>query len=221
MPATVEGAEAVLSDFVSEMDGCPFFMGFSAEWCHTRQLVEGRDLVERQRSGQVIHCPADLEDARCFGMHVLVEEYPLGEGGDDPVIFAACHAAGGAFQSVQQALLVLVGLQAADHPGAGIGHGFVIHIHRVLGGEYQSHPKGARLLHHADHDRFGSRDGHRRQVAQDFIKINQRAQVAGPALGAHPRFDGGEQQGDKKHTFGFIQVGDVKDAVADFAVLAV
>ena len=67
---------------------------------------------------------------------------------------------------------------------------------------------------------LGGRVGDRRQVADDLVEIEQRAQAAGAALGAHPGFHRGEQQGDEEHALGVAQVGDVEDAVARPAVWA-
>ena len=52
-------------------------------------------------------------------------------------------------EPVEQALFVLVGLQFADDPGAGIGKGFIVQVNRVLSGKHQTYAESACLFEHA------------------------------------------------------------------------
>ena len=167
-----------------------------------------------QWPGQVIHRPARLEDLRLLFMHVVQQEDALAQARDHAVVGRPVQPGrGGAFQAVQQTLLILVGLQLANEPATCVGEGLVIHIHGVLGHQHLAHAKGARLLEHAQHQGLGRRVGDRRQVAKDLVEVEDGAQHRGARLRAHPGFDGGIEQCNEEHALGIGEVRQVKDAV--------
>ena len=114
------------------------------------RVHQGLDLRPGERPGQVGHGPARLEGHRRVLVHVVHEEHPLAQAGQGLLHLLAVEAALGArrhsFQSLEQAVLVPLGLQAADEPGAGVGQALVVEVHRVLGGEQDAHPERAGLL---------------------------------------------------------------------------
>ncbi len=61
---------------------------------------------------------------------------------------------GGALEAVEQPLLVAVGLQAPDQPGAGVREALVVEVDRVLRGQHDAEPEGARLLEQRQQRRF-------------------------------------------------------------------
>ena len=122
-----------------------------------------------------------------------------------------------ALQTIHQPILILFGLQTANNPGAHIGKSFVVHIHRVLGGKYQSDSKGTSLFQHAQHQDMAGWVGNRWQITENFIKINQSTQPTGAALSAHPGFYRGQQHGHKKHALVIIQMSNIENAMAWFA----
>ena len=115
----------------------------------------------------------------------------------------------GVFQSFQHALFVAVCLQASDEPRAAVGQRFVIEIRRVLRGDENAETEGARLFEQEEKRTFGRRVGDGRQVAENFVEIEQCAQRGRAGLAPHPRDHFLEQGGDKKHAF---RVGQMRDA---------
>ena len=152
-------------------------------------------------------------------MYIVQQEDAFAQAGDEPIVSAAVEAPGsGAFQSIQQTLLVLVSLQFPNEPGSSIREGFVVHVHRILGGQQQTQSKSARLLQHAQEGLFGRRVGLRRQVAENFIHVEQCAQGSGAGLGAHPGLHRREQERDEEHALGIAQVRQIEDTVARPAI---
>ena len=151
-------------------------------------------------------------------MHIVQQEHPLAQPRDEVVVGAAVHARRGAFQTVQQPLLVALGLQAADEPGARVAQGLVVNVHGVLGDQHQPDAEGPGLLEHPQQRRLGGRVGRGRQVAVNLVEIEQRAQHIAAGLGAHPGFHRGKQQRDEEHALAVAQVGQVEHAVAGLAL---
>ena len=76
-------------------------------------------------------------------------------------------AARRAFETVEQAGLVALGLQAANEPGAHVRERFIVQINRVLRGEDHAHAESACLLEQSQHG------GLRRWIASGWkIPIN-------------------------------------------------
>ena len=89
--------------------------------------------------------------------------------------------------AVEQALLVALGLQAPDHPGAGVRDRLVVDVDRVLRRQHHADAEGAGLLHQR-HDRLlRRRVGGRRQVAGDLVHVEQRPQVGRARSGGASR----------------------------------
>ena len=80
-------------------------------------------------------------------MRIVQQENATVQVGNNLFNLRAVEAtARGAFQTIEQAGLVPLGLQAANEPGAHIGEGFVIQVNRVLSGKDHANAKSARLL---------------------------------------------------------------------------
>jgi len=146
-------------------------------------------------------------------MHVVDEKCTLGQLRDDPVYLASFETTAGRVQTIQQTLLILVGLEPSDHPRSGVGESPVVHIDRILRCQEQSHAKGARLLEHAQQDGPRGRVRYRWQVTHNLVEIDEHAQAAGSSLRAHPGFNRGQEQRHKEHALVVIQVGDVEYVV--------
>ncbi len=182
------------------------------------QRVERRDLFARDRSGQVVHRPARLEDDRLLGVHVVHQEDSLAQAGEQLVVLGAIDPRRRALQPVEKALLILVGLQAPEEPRAGVGEPFVVEIDGVLSRQQQAHPERSRLLEHAQHRRFRGGHGDRRQETLDLVEVDDGAQRGRPGLRPHPAVDGVEEQRHEEHALALGKMGDVKDRVTRAAV---
>ena len=198
--------------------------GRRRRWCRRRHggtLLGGHqrgDLVTRQRAAQVAHRPAGGEHLGLVLAGPAQHEFALAEAADRVAHGTHVHAAGGRAHPVQQALLVAVGLQAADHPCAGVGQGLVVHVHGVLGAEHHAHAERPCLLHQR-HDRLlGGRGGGRRQVAGHLVHVQQGAQVGGAALAAHPGDQLGQHQRGDELALLVAEVGGGDDGAAGAAV---
>ena len=120
----------------------------------------------------------------------------------------------GVFQSFQHALFVAVGLQASDEPRAAVGQRFVIEIRRVLRGDEKSETEGACLFEQEKQRAFRRRVGDGRQVAENFVEIEEGAQRGRARLTTHPRDHFLEQGGDKEHAFRVGQMGNAQHGEA-------
>ena len=81
-------------------------------------------------------------------------------------------------QALEHARLVALGLQAADHPGAGVRHRLVVEVDGVLGGEHHPDPEGPGLLEERQDRLLRGRLGRRRHEAEHLVHVDERAQVA-------------------------------------------
>jgi hypothetical protein len=126
----------------------------------------------------------------------------------------SARPARGALQPLEHALLVALGLQPPEQPGAGVPEALVVQVHRVLRREHHAEPVGARLLEQRQQRLLRRRVGHRREEAEDLVHVEQRAQARGAGLRAHPAEHLGQQQRDEEHPLGVREVrdGDDRDA---------
>lgn len=63
-----------------------------------------------------------------------------------PVEARSRPGGGHPFQPGRHPLFIVVGLQAADEPRAGVGQAPVVQVHGVLGREQDAHPERPRLF---------------------------------------------------------------------------
>ena len=87
-------------------------------------------------------------------MYVVHHKDALAEGGNEFVHGGAGNAACGAFEAIEQSILVTLSLKFANEPRARIREGFVIHVHGVLSGEQKAEAEGACLFQHAQQRTF-------------------------------------------------------------------
>jgi len=143
---------------------------------------------------------------------IVHQEHAAAQAREDTLNILAVELRPGAgrcaFQAVQHARLVALGLQAADHPRPGIRKRLVIQVNRVLRGKHQPQPEGARLLDQGQHGHLRRRVAQRRQKTKDFIHVEDRTQAVRSRLRAHPPQHLVEQQGDKEHALLVAQVSD-------------
>ena len=83
-------------------------------------------------------------------MHVVHQEHPLAEAGEHGVhrrpVKARSSIGCRAFESIQHAHLVPVGLQSANKPRAGVGQSLVVDVDGILRRQHHSETERARLL---------------------------------------------------------------------------
>ena len=152
--------------------------------CH-----HARDLGTRQRAAKVRQRPAALHQIGRVLVHITHQEHALRERGHELVERAAVHAACArerALETFDDACLVALGLQAADEPGAAVGEAFVVEVDGVLRREYAAQSECACLLEQRQHRYLRGRVRGRREVAEDLIHVEDRAQAGGARLVAHP-----------------------------------
>jgi hypothetical protein len=172
------------------------------------------DLRARERAAQIGERPAALEDHRVVLVHVVQQEDAARQPGEralQPGAIEALAAGRRALEAVEQARLVPLGLQPADEPGAGVGQALVVEVHRVLGGQHHPHAEGARLLEQGEQRRLRRRVGHRGEVAEDLVHVDERAQARGAGLRAHPADHLVEQQRHEEHPLRVVEVRDRDD----------
>jgi len=95
----------------------------------------------------------------------------------------ACRCA---FQSFQHASLVSFGLQPSDEPGAGIRQAFVIQIDGVLCRQHHAQTERAGLLQQREQGLLRRRIGDRREIAEDFVHIEDGAEAGRAGLRPDP-----------------------------------
>ena len=176
------------------------------------------DLVLGHRTAQVAHRPAGREQVRRVPACPAQHELALVQAADRVAHRADVDAAVGGAHAGEQAVLVPLGLQPADHPRPGVADRLVVDVHRVLGGQHHADAERACLLHQR-HDRLlRRRHCGRREVPSDLVHVDQRPQVGGAALAPHPRDDLGEQQ--RRHELALVvgEVGGRDDGTARLAV---
>ncbi len=116
-----------------------------------------------------------------------------------------------AAETVEQAGLVLLGLQPADHPGAGVGQRLVVDVDRVLGGEDEPDAEGPGLLEQREDRLLGGRRAVGRHVAHDLVEVDEHPQLVGAGLASHPGDQLGEHERDDELALLVGQVGEAHD----------
>ncbi len=182
-----------------------------------------RDLGRGQRTAQVRKCPARAEQhGRCV-VHVAHQERALRQVRHRRFELRLVHATGriAAEQAFDHARLVALRLQAADEPGAGVAQALVVEVDGILRRQHDAEAERARLLHQRQHRQLGRRHRARREEAEHFIHVEDRAQAGGAGLAAHPRDELVRDQRHDEHAFGVVQVRDRDDRDARLAVRVV
>jgi hypothetical protein len=148
-------------------------------------------------------------------VHVVQQKGALLQTRQDPIgcgTVEAVPAGGvGAFEPVEQASLVTLGLQSSEKPRPGIRQRLVIEIDRVLRCQRHAEAERARLLEQCQQRRLRRRHGDRWQIAHHFVDVDQGTQRRRAALCAHPRDDFIEEQRDEEHALAIVEVGDRQD----------
>ena len=139
---------------------------------------EPPDVLAGQRSPQIAHGPARLQQHRRLFVHVVHQKRALAESRQGLVEVARIEALGRrrGQQTVPDAIAILLGLQPADEPRASVGQRLVVEIHGVLRRKHDAKTEGPRLLQQGEQQDLRRRRGHRRQEAEDFIHIENGAQ---------------------------------------------
>ena len=127
-------------------------------------------------------------------------------------------AARGRAKALEHARLVVLGLQPADEPRAGVRHRLVVEVDRVLGREHEAEPERAALLEDRQDRLLRRRRGGRRHVAGDLVHVRERAQVGGAGLAAHPRDELREDERRHEHPLLVGEVREVDDRRARLAL---
>ena len=81
------------------------------------------------------------------------------------------------FEAVEHARLVALGLQPAEEPGAGVGEPLVVEVDRVLRRQHDAEAERAPLLEQRQQRRLRRRIRDRREVAEDLVHVDDRAQA--------------------------------------------
>ena len=144
-------------------------------------------------------------------MHVVHQEHALLERRQRLVQCAAVEAARDSLQAVEHAALVALGLQLAEKPGAGVRQRLVVQVDRVLRRQHDADAEGARLLEQRQERQLGRRVGDRRQVAEHFVHVQERAQRTGAGLAPRPFKQRVQHQRHHQHALGVTQVGNRHD----------
>jgi len=146
-------------------------------------------------------------------VHVLDHELPRAEAGNEAVHFPAGRsAAGGQLHPVHEPVLVALGLQLAYEPGTGVGHGLVVHVHRVLSGQQDTQAERPGLLEQHHERCLGGRiEGIWRNVPGDLVEVQQRPQRVRALLAAHPGHQFVEHGGHHEHPLLVVEMGQVDD----------
>ena len=117
-------------------------------------------------------------------MHVVQQEDPLVERRKQRGPRSRDRACPAAAPSRPSSILRLValGLQPAEEPGAGVRQAFVVEVDRVLRGEQHADAERAGLLEERQERRLRRRVRDRREVAEDLVHVEDRAQARGARL---------------------------------------
>ena len=155
-------------------------------------------------------------------MHVVHQEHAAAQAGEHllhPVAVERLPRLGGCpLEPLDDARLVPLGLQPAEEPRAGVRQRLVVEVHRVLRGDDDAEAEGAPLLQQRQQRRLRRRVRHGRQVAEDLVHVEERAQAGGAPLRPHPSHHLVQQQRDEEHPLGVGQVRDRQDRDARLAV---
>lgn len=179
------------------------------------------DLGTTQWSSQPRQCPAGLQQYGSVVVDVVDDEHAFAEAGQELIHLAAAEGsaagAGCPFQPIQDSCLIPFGLQSAEEPGAAVCQSFVVEVDGVLSGEDDSQSEGACLFEQCEHGLFAGWIADGREVAEDFIHIQQCSEAGGAGLLSHPGDQFIEQHGDEEHAFRVGQVSDGDDGQLWFA----
>ncbi len=175
-------------------------------WRRVGSGGEPCDLVSRHRAAEVRHRPPGGEHLGLVLARSPQHELAFRQSGDRGIDGRHVDRPSGARQAVEQPGLVAIGLQPADHPRSGVRHRLVVEVDRILGRQHHADTERSSLLHQRQ-DRFLGRWHRRRwQVAGDLVHVQQRSEIARPALAAHP----GDQLGeDERRDELALVVGEV------------
>ena len=152
-------------------------------------------------------------------MHIAHQEHAAREARQQTVEFTAVETGvlAGPFETIDQARLVAFGLQAAKPPGADVGQPLVVEVDRVLRRQHDADTGGASLLQQRQQRSLRGRVRARREIAEDLVHVDQRAQAGGATLRTHPAGHGVQQQRDEEHALRVVEMGDGEDGDARLA----
>ncbi len=152
-------------------------------------------------------------------MHIAHQEYATAQIVEQPFQRGAVHPLprGGAGEAFDHAHFVAGGLQTANQPSARVGKSAVIQIHWILRAQHNAQSERARLFEQRQHRGFGWRICARREIAKDFIHVEQRAQRRCAGLPARPGQHFIQQHRDKEHAFGIVEMRNGQNGHARFA----
>ena len=108
-------------------------------------------------------------------------------------------------------VMILGGLQPANEPGTDVGQTLVIEIHRILGRQNDAESEGAGLFEQREKRLLRRRLSARRNVAEDLIHVENRAQAGRAGLAADPCQDLVQKNRDKEHSFAVVEVSNRND----------
>ncbi len=173
---------------------------------------QGGDLRARHGSAQVGERPARLEDDGLVIVDVVHQEHAASEPGQDLLgpgpIEARAGGCGGPLQALHHPRLVALGLQSPQEPGARVREALVVEVHGVLRRQHHAESVGAGLLEQCQHRQLRGRIRRGREVAEDLVHVEERAQAAGAGLLAHPGDHLVQQHRHEEHA---LLVGEVCD----------
>ena len=152
-------------------------------------------------------------------MRALEQELALLEPADRRVERADVDAAGGGAKALQDALLVALGLQAADEPAARVRHCLVVEIDRILRRDDHPDPERTGLLHQGEDRLLRGRHRRRRRKAHHLVEIDEPAQLARAGLGVHPGDQAREDERDHELALLLREVREVDHGCARPPVL--
>ena len=200
MPEATAGATAV-SSAASGAGGCGALRG-GRGGRRGRLRRGGRELLHlllRQRAAQVRHRPARGEHLRRRVLGGDEHELALLQRADRRVERVDVGSARGGAEAFEHARLVVLRLQAADEPGAGVRHRLVVEVDGVLRREDETEPERAALLEDRQDRLLRGGCRRRRHVAGDLVHVRERAQVGRARLPPHPRHELPEDERRHEH----------------------
>ena len=155
-------------------------------------------------------------------MHVVHDEDPARESGERLLhrlpVERTARRRGRSLEPVEDARLVALGLQSAEEPRAGVRESLVVEVDRILRRQHDADAERARLLEQRQQRRLRRRIGHRREVAEDFVHVDDGPQARRAGLAPHPSERLVEQQRDEEHALGVAEMRNRADRDARLAV---
>ena len=127
----------------------------------------------------------------------------------------------GPFQPLEHAVLVALGLQPAQEPGAGVGQPLVVEVDRVLRRQHDPQAEGPRLLEQGQHRHLRRRVGRGGEVAEDLVHVEHGPQARRARLGPHPGQHLVQQDRDEEHPLVVREVRDRDDREPRLALAGV